>query len=103
MVEGVQRGLRSRLYDRGRYAPSHEQAVHHFHREWLARLQEREEARSETQPLASTGNGLEWAAAVAAPGPVGEAVLPDLEAMVVGHEGIDVADAVRPRPCSRRR
>lgn len=44
VVEGVQRGLRSRLYDRGRYAPSHEQAVHHFHREWLARVQEREEA-----------------------------------------------------------
>jgi len=38
-VEGVQRGIRSRLYDRGRYAPTREQGVHHFHRllaEWLA-------------------------------------------------------------------
>ena len=31
-VEAVQRGLRSRLYDRGRYSPSHERGVHHFHR-----------------------------------------------------------------------
>ena len=31
-VESVQRGLRSRLYDRGRYSPSHERGVHHFHR-----------------------------------------------------------------------
>ena len=39
VVEGVQRGIRSRLYDRGRYAPTREQGVHHFHRllaEWLA-------------------------------------------------------------------
>jgi hypothetical protein len=28
----VQKGLRSRLYDRGRYSPSREQGVHHFHR-----------------------------------------------------------------------
>jgi choline monooxygenase len=31
-VTGVQRGLRSRLYRHGRYAPHHEQGVHHFHR-----------------------------------------------------------------------
>ena len=31
-VVGVQRGLRSRLYRHGRYAPHHEQGVHHFHR-----------------------------------------------------------------------
>jgi choline monooxygenase len=31
-VEAVQRGVRSRLYDRGRYSPSREQGVHHFHR-----------------------------------------------------------------------
>ena len=32
VVESVQRGLQSRLYARGRYSPTHEQAVHHFHR-----------------------------------------------------------------------
>ena len=32
VVEQVQRGVRSRLYRRGRYAPRHELAVHHFHR-----------------------------------------------------------------------
>jgi len=31
-VLGVQRGLRSRFYDRGRYSPQHERGVHHFHR-----------------------------------------------------------------------
>ena len=31
-VERVQRGVRARLYDRGRYSPSREQGVHHFHR-----------------------------------------------------------------------
>jgi choline monooxygenase len=31
-VVAVQQGLRSRLYRHGRYAPVHEQAVHHFHR-----------------------------------------------------------------------
>ena len=35
VVEATQRGVRSRLYDRGRYAPRHEVAVHHFH-SWLA-------------------------------------------------------------------
>jgi choline monooxygenase len=37
IVEQVQRGIRSRLYDRGRYSPSREKGVHHFHR-LLARL-----------------------------------------------------------------
>ena len=31
-LEDVQRGIRSRLYDRGRYSPTREGAVHHFHR-----------------------------------------------------------------------
>jgi choline monooxygenase len=32
VVESVQRGLRSRLYERGRYSPTREQGTHHFHR-----------------------------------------------------------------------
>jgi len=32
VVEGVQRGLRSRLYGRGRYSPTRERGVHGFHR-----------------------------------------------------------------------
>ena len=32
VVQTVQRGLRSRLYTRGRYSPTREQGVHHFHR-----------------------------------------------------------------------
>jgi len=32
VVMQVQRGVRSRLYTRGRYAPGHEAGVHHFHR-----------------------------------------------------------------------
>ena len=32
IVEQVQKGVRSRLYDRGRYSPSRETGVHHFHR-----------------------------------------------------------------------
>jgi len=32
IVEAVQRGVRSRLHDRGRYSPTREQGVHHFHR-----------------------------------------------------------------------
>ena len=32
VVEAVQRGVRSRLYDRGRYSPAREAGVHHFHR-----------------------------------------------------------------------
>jgi choline monooxygenase len=37
-VVSVQRGIRSRLYDKGRYAPQHERGTHHFHRligQWL--------------------------------------------------------------------
>lgn len=32
VVESVQRGVRSRLYDRGRYSPRREIGTHHFHR-----------------------------------------------------------------------
>jgi choline monooxygenase len=32
VVEAVQRGIRSRLYRRGRYSPTRETGVHHFHR-----------------------------------------------------------------------
>jgi choline monooxygenase len=32
VVEAVQRGVRGRLYSRGRYSPTREQGVHHFHR-----------------------------------------------------------------------
>jgi choline monooxygenase len=31
-VVSVQRGIRSRLYDKGRYSPQHERGTHHFHR-----------------------------------------------------------------------
>jgi choline monooxygenase len=32
VVEQVQKGIRSRFYDRGRYSPRREQGTHHFHR-----------------------------------------------------------------------
>jgi choline monooxygenase len=32
IVESVQRGVRSKLYDRGRYSPRRERGTHHFHR-----------------------------------------------------------------------
>jgi choline monooxygenase len=32
IIEQVQRGIRSRLYDRGRYSVEREQGLHHFHR-----------------------------------------------------------------------
>lgn len=38
VVHSVQRGVRSRSYDRGRYSPTREQGVHHFHRMLLERL-----------------------------------------------------------------
>ncbi|MCL4845664.1 MAG: aromatic ring-hydroxylating dioxygenase subunit alpha [Acidobacteria bacterium] len=38
VVESVQRGTRSRLYDRGRYSPRRERGVHHFHRLLAERL-----------------------------------------------------------------
>jgi choline monooxygenase len=39
VVESVQRGTASRLYQRGRYSPSRERGVHHFHRLLAAALQ----------------------------------------------------------------
>jgi choline monooxygenase len=39
IVESVQSGTASRLYDRGRYSPAREQGVHHFHRLLAAALQ----------------------------------------------------------------
>ncbi|MDB4965400.1 MAG: choline monooxygenase [Myxococcales bacterium] len=38
VVEAVQRGIRARLYRRGRYSPSRETGVHHFHRLLAAAL-----------------------------------------------------------------
>lgn len=38
VVELVQKGLRSRLYDRGRYSPTKETGTHHFHRMLASRL-----------------------------------------------------------------
>ena len=32
VVESVQKGIRSRFYERGRYSPKREQGTHHFHR-----------------------------------------------------------------------
>ena len=32
VVEGVQRGIQSRFYQSGRFSPTREQGVHHFHR-----------------------------------------------------------------------
>ncbi len=32
VVESVQKGIRSRFYERGRYSPAREQGTHHFHR-----------------------------------------------------------------------
>jgi choline monooxygenase len=40
IIESVQRGCRSRLYERGRYSPTREQGVHHFHRLLAAALRE---------------------------------------------------------------
>lgn len=44
VVESVQRGVRSRLYHRGRYSPTREQGVHHFHRLLTAALEGHSEA-----------------------------------------------------------
>ena len=38
VVELVQRGVRSRFYDRGRFSVAREQNVHHFHRLLAAQL-----------------------------------------------------------------
>ncbi|MDX2220617.1 MAG: aromatic ring-hydroxylating dioxygenase subunit alpha [Burkholderiales bacterium] len=40
VVEAVQRGVRSRLYPGGRYSPTRESGVHHFHRLLVAALGE---------------------------------------------------------------
>ena len=40
VVESVQRGVRSRLYDRGRYSPRREVGTHHFHALLAALLQD---------------------------------------------------------------
>jgi len=32
VVQSVQKGIKSRFYNRGRYSPEHEKGVHHFHR-----------------------------------------------------------------------
>lgn len=40
VVESVQRGVRSRLYGRGRYSPTGELGVHHFHRLWCEAMAE---------------------------------------------------------------
>ncbi len=39
VVLATQRGVRGRLYQRGRYAPAEERAVHHFHRQLVAAMQ----------------------------------------------------------------
>jgi choline monooxygenase len=39
IVQRVQRGVRGRLYDRGRYSPAHEAGVHRFHRLLAAALE----------------------------------------------------------------
>ncbi|MGE0481106.1 MAG: aromatic ring-hydroxylating dioxygenase subunit alpha [Phycisphaerae bacterium] len=41
VVESVQRGIRARLYSAGRYSPTREQGVHHFHRMLVERLNAR--------------------------------------------------------------
>lgn len=41
VVEGVQRGLQSRIYQTGRFSPTRELGVHHFHRLLAAALEER--------------------------------------------------------------
>ena len=38
ICEAVQRGLRSRTYERGRYSVKREAGVHHFHRLWAASM-----------------------------------------------------------------
>ena len=38
VVESTQRGVRSRLYEAGRYSPTRERAVHHFHRRLVTDL-----------------------------------------------------------------
>ena len=37
VVENCMKGMRSASYGRGRYSPTHEQGVHHFHRMMTSR------------------------------------------------------------------
>ncbi len=45
VVEAVQRGVRSRFYDRGRFSATREQGVHHFHRLLAHALQDDQKRR----------------------------------------------------------
>jgi choline monooxygenase len=45
IVEDVQRGVRSRLYERGRFSPRREVGTHHFHRLLARFLNEGDEQR----------------------------------------------------------
>jgi len=38
IIESVQKSMKSQSYDRGRYSPTREQGVHHFHRMISKRL-----------------------------------------------------------------
>ena len=51
VVECVQQGVRSRIYERGRYSPSREQGVHHFHRLLAAAIGDRSAAGFNVQGL----------------------------------------------------
>jgi choline monooxygenase len=50
VVESVQRGVRSRLYDRGRYSERREVGTHHFH-ELLANFMGRPAGAKGSSPL----------------------------------------------------
>ena len=52
ICEAVQRGLRSSTYDSGRYSPSRENGVHHFHGLYAAAMLS---ARSAASPCSSAG------------------------------------------------
>ena len=56
VVESVQRGVRSRLYDRGRFSPRREVGTHHFH-ELLTRVLEEEGGTSSAEGSSSRGRG----------------------------------------------
>lgn len=50
VVEHVQRGVQSRLYDRGRYSPEREAGVHHFHRLLTEFMHSEERSDTTTNP-----------------------------------------------------
>ena len=54
VVESVQRGVRSRLYDRGRYSERREVGTHHFH-ELLSRFMQSPDAANGAPPLNARG------------------------------------------------